>query len=375
MRNTRSKLSVLFFLVHPADFHQVKNVIKQLKMRGHKVTILIKTKDVLEQLVMSENWAYINTLRQNRTSRQRYAVVASAAIGLLVKQYELSKVVRQDPPDLMIGTEWALVFIGKLFGIPTIICNEDDTAATPENRFFYPFANSLLLPACCDVGKWPGKRITYDGYHELAYLHPNYFVPDEEIVKRVNLSDSPFAILRFVRLAASHDIGKHGISNRIAKEVISILERRYRIYINSERNLPDDFEKYRLRINPVDLHHFLYFADLVVADSQTVTAECAVLGTPSVRFNDFVGKLGYLEELEHRYKLTFGIKTSAPEKLYQKVEELLDTPNLTKIWQNRRQKMLSEKIDVSAFMVWLIENYPESVRIMKEDPYYQYRFK
>ncbi len=33
-------------------------------------------------------------------------------------------------------------------------------------------------------------------------------------------------------------------------------------------------------------------------------AEAAVLGTPSIRFNDFVGKLGYLEDLEHKYGLT-----------------------------------------------------------------------
>jgi hypothetical protein len=37
--------------------------------------------------------------------------------------------------------------------------------------------------------------------------------------------------------------------------------------------------------------------------------------------------------------------------------------------------MLKEKIDVTAFLVWFIENYPESVRIMREDPDYQEKFK
>ena len=49
--------------------------------------------------------------------------------------------------------------------------------------------------------------------------------------------------------------------------------------------------------------------------------------------------------------------------------------NIKEEWQRRRQKMLSEKIDVTAFMVWFIENYPESVRVMKETPEYQYRFE
>jgi hypothetical protein len=37
--------------------------------------------------------------------------------------------------------------------------------------------------------------------------------------------------------------------------------------------------------------------------------------------------------------------------------------------------MLSEKIDVTAFLVWFIENYPESVTVMRQNPDYQYNFR
>jgi len=37
--------------------------------------------------------------------------------------------------------------------------------------------------------------------------------------------------------------------------------------------------------------------------------------------------------------------------------------------------MLSDKIDVTAFMVWFVENYPESAKIMKENPEYQWSFR
>jgi len=106
-----------------------------------------------------------------------------------------------------------------------------------------------------------------------------------------------------------------------------------------------------------------------------MTAEAAVLGIPSIRFNDFVGKLGYLEELEHKYKLTYGIKTSEPEKLFCTIDELLKIHDIKSEWQKRRMKMLSEKIDVTAFFVWFIENYPNSVKITKENPHYYNRFK
>jgi len=44
-------------------------------------------------------------------------------------------------------------------------------------------------------------------------------------------------------------------------------------------------------------------------------------------------------------------------------------------WQKKREKMLSEKIDVTAFLVWFVETWPDSRKIMKEDPGWQERFK
>lgn len=34
-------------------------------------------------------------------------------------------------------------------------------------------------------------------------------------------------------------------------------------------------------------------------------------------------------------------------------------------WQERRAKMLAEKIDVTAFLTWMIENYPASAEEAK----------
>jgi len=105
------------------------------------------------------------------------------------------------------------------------------------------------------------------------------------------------------------------------------------------------------------MHDVLAYADMYIGDSQTMTAEAAVLGTPAVRYNDFVGRLSYLEELEHRYGLTYGIPTTEPEKLFMKVNELLSMDGIKNEWQSRRQKMLSEKTDLTPFMISLLEAF------------------
>ena len=38
------------------------------------------------------------------------------------------------------------------------------------------------------------NSIFYPGYHELAYLHPKYFTPDNEVLKELGLNQNPFIL-------------------------------------------------------------------------------------------------------------------------------------------------------------------------------------
>ena len=202
---------------------------------------------------------------------------------------------------------------------------------------------------------------------EINYLHPKYFKPNREEIQTLYGNKDKYFILRFAKLNAFHDAGRTGIDNRIAEELIKILEPHGTIHITSERELEPQFEKYRINIDPRKIHHALYFAHLYIGDSQTMAAEAAVLGTPSLRFNDFVGKLGYLEELEHRHSLTYGIKTSEPEKLFSLTKQLLEQEDIKSVWAKKREQMLNSCIDLTAFWVWLFENYPASVKEWRSD--------
>lgn len=104
------------------------------------------------------------------------------------------------------------------------------------------------------------------------------------------------------------------------------------------------------------MHSALFHADLYIGDSQTMAAEAAVLGTPSIRFNDFVGEISYLEELEHKYQLTFGIRTSDPGKLLNKISDILQIPNVKEKWNSRREKLLNDCTDLTELLVKIAEN-------------------
>ncbi len=366
-------MNILVQLSHPAHFHLYKNVAKNLKNDGHEVFILIKTKDILEDLLKQSGLPYYNILKEAHRKSQM-----GVLYDMLVRDFRILRFVRKHKIDLLTGSTPEVAQVGWMTRKYRVNTGEDDMRIVPLfQKMAGPFVQTMLSPETCDNWKLEPKTVKYAGYHKLAYLHPNQFTPDKSVVEKYFSTERPYFILRFAKLKAYHDIASdaHGINTEIAQHLIDMLLPHGDVYITSERELEPQFEKYRLQINPLDIHHVLAFAKLYVGDSQSMAVEAAMLGTPSLRFNDFAGKIGVLEELEHKYELTFAIPSSKPQRLYDKVNEWLEMEDLSETFQARRLKMLSDKIDVTAFFTWFIENYPESRKIMKEDPGYQMRFK
>jgi len=371
-KNTHiKKKKFLFMLGHPAHFHLLKNSILNLKKAGNETFILIKQKDVLETLLDESNLDYSNILTKERKDNVFSLFISSFLKGIKIFTYSF-----KNKPDILIGTSSEITHVGRLLGIPSIVLNEDDSAAVPLFTYLsYPFANEIMTPKSCDNARWNAKSIKYSGYHELAYLTPKYFQPNKENIKYLFENNSKYFILRFAKLTAHHDFGKSGITTDLADKIIKKLEKEGPVFISSERELEPKFEKYRINIDPKFMHDALYFCSLYIGDSQTMAAEASVLGTPSLRFNDFVGVLGYLEELEHKYGLTYGFKTDSGNKLLDKIDELLAYPNLKEEWKTRSKRVFEENIDLSDFYTWFFKSYPLSKIMLEINPDYYFNFK
>lgn len=365
-------MNILIQLSHPAHFHLYKNVARNLMNDGNRVYILIKTKDILEDLLKQSGLPYYNILK-NAHRKSKLGVI----LDMFVREVKMIRFVYKHKIDLLTGSTPEVAHVSLLarkYGLNT---GEDDIKVIPAfAKMVYPFAATILSPVSCDNGKFEKKTIKYASYHELAYLHPNNFVAQKEIARKYVDIDRPYFILRFAKLNAHHDDGIHGINTAIAQRLLDVLLPHGNVYITAERELEPQFEKYRIHIKTIDMHHVMAYADMYVGDSQTMAEEAAMLGVPFVRFNGFVGRIGCLEELEQNgYKLGYGVKPENEELLYSAVNEILSTPNRYEVYQKRRQKLLADKIDYAAFLTWFIENYPESREIMKINPDYQYRFR
>jgi len=175
-----------------------------------------------------------------------------------------------------------------------------------------------------------------------------------------------------VALRAHHDKGVCGIGIAQMQRIVSQLRTRGRVIITAETGyeLPDGSEQ--IIIHPAKIHHLMAFSRMVISDGQTMCSEASCLGVPSVRINDFVGRISTLQVQEKKWQLTFGFKPDDLISAQLKIEELLEMP--ATIFTYRRDAMIANSINLSSFLVWFIENYPESKRIMNENPNFQFNF-
>jgi hypothetical protein len=253
-------------------------------------------------------------------------------------------------PDVLIGIMGVtIVQVGKLIRKPAIVFYDTENAVT-TNRFVYPMAHSVCTPACY-AAPVNGTHVTYPGYHELAYLHPNRFTPDPAKVRALGIDpDAEFSIVRFVSWQASHDVGEKGLGVAFKREVVERLRKRGRVVITSEGELPDDLERDRFALPPESMHDVMAFAHILVGESATMASEAAVLGVPALYISD-TGR-GYTDEEESKYELVYNFKTTQCDAALTRLDAILAMEDARAVFQERRQKMLAACIDTTE---WIIE--------------------
>ena len=361
-------MNILIDIAHPAHVHLTRNTFFELIKKGHYVFVTVKDIPSAKQLLDLYGIPYIYLGGKSDS-------LFGKALLQLKYNYILWKIVKRNKIEIAFGSSLTIAQLSKITKVKSIILDDDDDEVEPLFvKYAHPVANYILSPAC--TIRKTKKMIGYSGYHELAYLHPKRFIPDVSVLDEIGVKPGEkYFILRFNAFKAHHDVGVQGLSIENKRKLIDLLKKNGKVFITTEREIDDEFKQYQLSVSPDKAHSLMYYATMLIGDSQTMTSEAAVLGTPAIRCNTFVGRISYLNEEESKYRLTYGFLPKDSDLFFLKIKELLALKNLKEEWAIRREAMLADKIDVTAFFVWFIENYPESARIMRENPDYQYRFR
>jgi uncharacterized protein len=355
-------MKVLIDIGHPAHVHLFKHLAWEMQKKGHDVFFTCREKEF--EIALLKHYGF-----RFKSFGKKYSSRTGKIIGLIEFDFKEFFTGLRFKPDVFLsqGSMYA-AHAAFLLHRPHITL--EDTGNWEQVRLYLPFTAYILTSNTFRIN-YGRKQIRFNSYQELAYLHPNQFLYNHLVIEKLNLkTKEKYAVLRFVAWKATHDKGQKGLSLESKFQIIEELERHHKVFITSEAALPKELEKYKATFLPHEIHDVLYGADLLISEGTTMAMEAALLGTPSI----YVNSLQYSNVKDMaEYGLCFNF--SSNELVLEKVKEITSKSEFKKELQGNRQRMLIEKIDVTAFLVWFIENYPSSALIMRENPNYQYKFK
>ena len=294
-------MKYIFELNHPKHYYQFKYIMSILEQRGHSIMVLARDKDVLLKVLQEEGVPY-----------RVFGVHKESISGKVFSSFSIfrhyKRIAKEFSPDVIVSKASLYgTLVAKMLGCKSFIFPDSEVVKL-TNNVVAPMATWIITPEpfTIDFGK---KHLRIKGLFEDCYLSPEVLSIDASYPQEHNLQ-CPYAILRFVGWTANHDVNNNGFSLDEKIALADSISKYMTVYISSEKVLPPELAKYKLTTPAAQIHDVLANADLYVGDSQTMATEAALLGTPAIRSNSFVGEndMSNFKMLEKKCGLLFNIR-------------------------------------------------------------------
>lgn len=345
---------------HPAHIHFFKNAVRLWRERGDQVLMLGRDRDVMRSLLTAYDWIpheiISSTGRSNRFPLRE----------MLARQAAVARAIVRFRPSVVLSLMGSYTQASRLLGVPNVIFTDSEFQSF-NHRIAHPFATRIFTPRCFYKPLGP-KQVRYDGYHELAFLHPRHFTPRADVLEQLRpnrretngggaaatarVESGSYVVFRTSAWNTLHDIGESGLGPAL-DELIEAALGTCSVYIVAEGGqIPPRWQGQRLAVAPDRYHDVLAFARLVVTEGASTASEAACLGVPSVYVS--TTRRGYLEDQERRYGLVESHSGGEPARAA--VLRLLASPPKPEVLSAARARLLAEHIDVTAFVVSAVDS-------------------
>ena len=222
-------MNVLIDIGHPGHIHLLKNLYWEFIKNNHNVFVVTKDVPILLELLDSYNIPYTKIGGKKDSLFQK-------ALAQIINNWKVFKLVKKNKIEIGIGSTAALAHVSKISKMNSIILDDDDDDVEPLFvKSVHPFSDVVLSPSVLKGTRKKKECIYYSGYHELAYLHPNNFVADVNVLTELGLSkDDTYFIMRFNAFKAHHDVGISGLDLSQKIKLINLLKPFGKIFITTE---------------------------------------------------------------------------------------------------------------------------------------------
>lgn len=349
---------------HPAHVHYFRNFIKIMEERGHVFKITNRDSPIINKLL-----DYYDIKHIKRTMRPKKKGTISSLVYLIKTIASVFNTAIHFKPDLFLGFASASCAIVSRFFMKPCILIDDTEHNVINQKLYYPTCSVVLTPFYFNkaLGK---KQIYFKAFVEQFYLHSKYYNENKEVLKELNLLPHKYVLGRFIAYDAHHDLKTYSISTEDKIDIIQYIENEYPVLLSLEEGAKSFYSKKNiLNISPEKIHDLQCNARLMIGEGGTMHTEAFVLGVPTICMNPLDSGAAQYQEKNFSYRTAHSCdKKNILEIAHQFLTNEIDYDVERKVLEN-------DTINPTDFLIWFVENYPESKKIMKENPDYQYIFR
>lgn len=270
-------MKILIDVLHVAYWNFYKNAIHLLEDRGIDIRLSVRPRGNLVKIIRFEN-PQMNIVTIGR--HQNY--LQGKVIDSVKRTYELTQYIRRNKIDAVSSDGFNIGFASKIAGVPSLIHLDDFEYKT---TFYLGMisASKVLIPSSIPING--NNVIKYNGFKELAYLHPNYFKPSKAVISEIGTEENNYAYLRVVS-PSSLNYRQNKIEIEKFKKIVTYVKQLgFDVVLSSEsemlsralRNFCIVLEK------PLkDYHSILKYAAFTISSGDSVARESCLVGTPSI---------------------------------------------------------------------------------------------
>ncbi|PIE31261.1 hypothetical protein CSA56_18880 [candidate division KSB3 bacterium] len=343
-------LNILVEIGHPAHVHFFKNPIKLWQQQGHSVHVVTRDKEFTHELLKEFHIPYTSLSKQQ-------SHIMLQAIELVIRWTKTFLFIKKQRIDVAISISGITSAFPAHFAGIVAITDSDTEDAVLSNAIAFRFSDVVLTPASCFTHIEVPNRITYNAFHELAYLHPAWFAPDKTALRYFDVQEGErYVVIRLVRWKAVHDIHEKGISEHHLEQLLSMLsERGCRVLISTERQLSRQFSPYVVTKHVSNMFDLLAFSSGYIGESPTMAMEAGILGKPSVFISSRASHLGYTAEMEERYGLLHAFQSFETARSF--LEDQFFSERLQNAIAKGQEQLQKETVDLSAWVADFTVDY------------------
>lgn len=345
-------MTVWIDIFHTPQFNFYKTFILELSKYGYRVNVTVLRRGRTPIIVQHEigNVSNVHLFFIGKHRMKKWSVIFEANI-LRIPQLLWWRLWHDG--DIAFSNGFHAAIVNHWFGKKSYSFDDDPQTIDFRPKARYNTECNFCLYEDAATSACGGKVQVLRCLKEWAYLAPNVFTPNHQVLEKYGVKPKEYIFLREVSVGTFNYASQAPQAILAVKDLIAKLNMKVLFSLEEKHRRNEYPEDWILLQEPIeDIHSLIYYAAGLVSSGDSMAREAALLGIPAYYLgtrHSMPANLAAAKVANLQNELTMPFEKWLGELNEKSVEERM------KAQEELRKKIDEEFIDINAYMMSLVE--------------------